>query len=270
MLLLSVSATAICIAAAIVGGTGLAIGLLLGIADKTLFVPTDETIEKIREVLPGNNCGGCGFAGCDALAEAIANGDAKPNACPVGGAEAAKAVSQIMGVETDFVRKTAFVKCKGTCDTSRYIYSYFGSNNCHEVALTPGRGPKACAYGCTGLGSCVQACPFDAIHIVRGAAEVDREKCKACGKCIDTCPHNLIELVPYDATYVVRCFSQERGKTVKDMCSAGCIGCGLCARNCEADAITLENNIAHIDQEKCIGCGKCAEKCPINVIIKLS
>lgn len=260
----------IIIGAGIVGGTGLIIGLLLGIADKKLAVPTDETIEKVRESLPGNNCGGCGYAGCDALAEAIANGEAKPNACPVGGEETAKIISEILGVEPgEYVRKVAFVKCSGTCEQSQYIYTYFGSSNCHQVALTPGRGAKACAYGCTGLGSCVQVCQFDAIHIEKGIAKVDREKCKACGRCVDTCPHHLIEIIPYSKQYAVQCLSQEKGKSVKEMCSAGCIGCGMCAKNCPTSAITLTNNIAHIDQELCTGCGTCAEKCPVKVIQKL-
>lgn len=260
----------ILIGASIVGGTGLIIGLLLGFADKKLAVPTDETIEKIREVLPGNNCGGCGYAGCDALAEAIANKQAKPNTCPVGGEAVANSISIILGEEPEeFVKTVAFVKCSGTCEKTEYIYSYFGSSNCHQVALTPGRGAKACAYGCTGLGSCVKVCQFDAIHIEKGIAKVDRNKCKACGRCVETCPHHLIEMIPYDKPYAVQCLSQEKGKKVKDMCEAGCIGCAMCEKNCPTGAITLTNNIAHIDQKLCIGCGVCAEKCPVKVITKL-
>ena len=130
----------------------------------------------------------------------------------------------------------------------------------------PGAGPKACTFGCTGFGSCVKACDFDAIHIVDGIALVDKEKCVACGKCVATCPKALIELIPYDAKYAVQYSSKEFGKDVKAVCQEGCIGCKMCTRVCEYGAITVENNNAHIDQGKCTGCGKCAEKCPAKII----
>lgn len=261
--------TAILSATLVIALIGLVIGLLLGLAGKIFNVPTDKTITKVRECLPGNNCGGCGYAGCDALAEAIAKGEAKPSACPVGGAEAAKNISVVMGLPAEeFVRKVANVKCSGTCDKSKFIYSYQGARSCYQISLAPGRGAKACAYGCLGEGSCAEACPFDAIQVIGGRAVVNREACRACGKCVSVCPQNLIELIPYEAQYAVACFSQEKGKKVREMCDAGCIGCGICARNCPSGAVTLKNNIAHIDQTLCTGCGICAEKCPAHVIIR--
>ncbi len=260
--------SAILTATLVIALIGLLIGLLLGAAGKIFAVKTNEAITKVRECLPGNNCGGCGYAGCDALAEAIAKGEAKTNACPVGGAAAAKAISAALGLpEEDFVRKAAYVKCSGSCDKTQFIYNYQGANSCYQVSLAPGRGAKACAYGCLGEGSCAQACSFDAIHILNGRAVVSKEDCHGCGKCVSVCPQHLIELIPYDAKYMVRCFSQEKGKKVRDMCSAGCIGCGLCAKLCPQSAITLSNNIAHIDTSLCTGCGKCAEKCPAKVIL---
>ena len=128
-------------------------------------------------------------------------------------------------------------------------------------------GPKACAYGCTGLGSCAGACPFEAIYIKDGRAVVDPAKCKACGKCIAVCPNRLIELIPETAGYAVQCSSREKGKTVRQMCDAGCIGCGICAKLCPEKAITVDNNVAHIDQSTCVGCGKCADKCPAHIIV---
>ena len=261
--------TAILTATLVIALIGLIVGLLLGLAGKVFHVPTDGKITEVRECLPGNNCGGCGYAGCDALAEAIVKGEAKPSTCPVGGADAAAKISAVMGLPVeDFVRKVAFVKCSGSCDKTRFIYNYQGAVSCYQISLAPGRGAKACAYGCLGEGSCAQACPFDAIHVVNGRAVVSREDCRACGKCVSVCPHNLIELVPYDASYVVRCFSQEKGKKVREMCDAGCIGCGICQKNCPTGAITLENNIAHIDQKLCNGCGTCAAKCPAKVIVR--
>ena len=112
----------------------------------------------------------------------------------------------------------------------------------------------------------MKACTFDAIQSKNGVAVVDKEQCKACGKCIKACPKNLIELVPYDAKHAVQCSSQDKGKQVMTACKVGCIGCKMCERVCESGAVTVENNIAHIDQTKCTGCGACAEKCPKKII----
>lgn len=258
----------IIVATLIVSITGLVIGLLLGLAGEKFKVEVDEKELQVRELLPGNNCGGCGFAGCDALAKAIASKEASANACPVAGAEKAKLISDIMGVEVEEKEKqVAFVKCAGTCDKTNRKYNYYGIADCKKVALIPGRGDKLCSYGCMGYGSCVNACAFDAIHVVNGIAVVDKDKCVACGKCIKECPNNLIELVPYKAKHLVRCNSKDKGKDVKIACEAGCIGCMICKKSCADDAVSVVDNIAHIDYNKCTNCGKCAEKCPVKVIV---
>jgi len=204
------SITGILIAALVVGGTGLFIGAFLGIAGKKFAVEVDEREEAIAGVLPGNNCGGCGYAGCSGLAAAIVNGEAEISACPVGGAPVAAKIGEIMGLEAgEQVRKVAFVKCAGTCDHAQYDYDYYGLSDCIMVDLMQNGGPKSCDYGCIGEGSCVKACPFDAVHIVNGVAVVDKEECKACGKCIAVCPKNLIELVPYDQEHLVQCSSRD-------------------------------------------------------------
>ena len=259
---------AIIAASGLVAGIGLLVGLFLSLSGRLLKVPTNEKQAAVRACLPGNNCGGCGYSGCDACAKAIADGEAPANACPVGGAESAALVAEVMGVEAGAaVRRVAFIKCSGSCDRTEFIYEYFGDGDCHRVALAPGRGSKACAYGCTGLGSCAKACEFEAIRLVNGRAEVMPDRCRGCGRCVSVCPNHLIELIPADAACVVRCFSQEKGKTVREMCEAGCIGCGLCRKVCPSGAITVENNVAHIDQSKCTHCGLCAEKCPAKVIV---
>ena len=263
------STIGIVLAAAVVGGTGLVISVLLGVASEKFKVPIDEKEIAVRDCLPGNNCGGCGFAGCDALAKAIACGEAPVNACPVGGAKVADKIAAIMGVEAETgTKKVAFVKCAGTCELAKSKYEYTGIEDCVAAMSVPGGGPKACAFGCTCFGSCVKVCDFDAIHVYNGIAQVDEEKCVACGKCVDTCPKKLIELVPYQQKYKVQCSSKEFGKPVKEVCSTGCIGCKMCSRVCKFDAIHVENNIAKIDYEKCVGCGACAAKCPSGIIIK--
>ncbi len=267
-LFLAAGFAGIAVAAAVISATGLLIGLLLGFAAKAFAVPVDEKEIAVRELLPGNNCGGCGFAGCDALAKAIAAGEAPVNACPVGGAAVAEKVGAVMGVDGgDAVKMVAYVKCAGACDKAGVKAKYYGISDCKNAAAIPGRGDKACSYGCLGLGSCVCACQFDAIHIERGIAVVDKEKCVACAKCAKECPNGLIELVPYDAKYAVSCSNKDKGPKVMAVCDTGCIGCGICQKQCEFGAVAVEGNVAHIDQSKCTGCGKCAEKCPKKVIL---
>lgn len=219
-------------------------------------------------MLPGNNCGGCGYAGCLGLASAIVKGEAAVNACPVGGAPVADKIAAIMGMEAgDSVHEVAFVKCAGTCDKAGSDYTYYGIKDCMMASMMQNDGQKSCNYGCLGYGSCVKACPFDAIHIVDGIAVVDKDACKACGKCIAACPKKLIELVPYEQKHLVQCSSKDKGKDVMAACKVGCIGCKMCQKVCEANAITVEDNIAHIDPKKCTNCGACAAKCPKGIIL---
>ena len=260
----------ILIATLVVGGIGLFIGLFLGIAAIKFKVQMDEREVAVLEALPGNNCGGCGYAGCSGLAAAIAKGEAAVNQCPVGGEAVAKVISGIMGVEAgESKRMVAFVACQGDCDRAKVDYEYTGIEDCRMLSFVPNGGPKSCNYGCLGYGSCVQACPFDAIHVVNGVAVVDREQCKACGKCVEACPNKLVSLIPYDAPYQVACSSKDKGPVAMKACDVACIGCGLCKRNCPADAVMVENFNAAIDPEKCTGCGTCIEKCPKKSIVKL-
>ncbi len=264
--ILAISIKSVLVASAVVAGTALLIGIMLGIFGKFFKTETNEKEQAVRELLPGNNCGACGFAGCDSLAKAIAEGSAPVNACPVGRANHSK-IAELMGAAVEETEKqVAYVRCKGTCDKTTVKYHYDGLADCKKLALIPGHGEKVCSFGCMGYGSCVRVCEFDAIRVVNGVAVVDKEKCTACGRCIKECPNHIITLVPYDAPYVVACSSTNKGKDVRLACSTGCIGCGICAKVCESGAITVENNLAHIDPKKCTGCGKCAEKCPQKII----
>lgn len=263
----AISPQSIGIATAVVGGVGLFIGLFLGFSAKKFEVEVDEKETRVRELLPGANCGGCGYAGCDALANAIAEGKAPVNACPVANTEVHSLIAEVMGTTAEAAeKKMAYVKCAGTCEKAQDNYEYFGVMDCKKAALVPGNGGKKCSFGCMGYGSCVKVCAFDAIHIVEGIAVVDKEKCTGCTKCTAECPNHLIDMVPAKSTVLVRCDSKDKGKDVKASCTIGCIGCKLCTRACEYDAIHVNDNLALIDYEKCTNCGKCAAVCPVKVI----
>lgn len=261
----------------VLGCMGVIFGAILGFASIIFRVEQDPKVPLVRECLPGANCGGCGFAGCDALAEAITKGEAPVNACPVGGAAVAEKVAAVMGVEAGSTEKmTAFVKCQGDCDKAKSKFEYYGVDSCNFEASVSG-GHKACAHGCIGDGSCVDACAFDAIHVVNGVAVVDMEKCVACGACIKACPKKLIELVPYNKRVRVVCNSLDQAAAAMKVCDTSCIGCGKCAKGCPVEAIemtTIGNlvppaKIAKIDYSKCVQCGKCIKECPRGAILKV-
>lgn len=258
----------IIIAALIVGAIGLVIGILLSVASEKFAISVDEKEIQIREELPGNNCGGCGYPGCDGLAKAIVSGEAKVNQCPIGGKSVADAIALIMGVESEeTIKMTAFVKCGGTCENATIQYLYHGVKDCNNAAIVPGGGDKQCSHGCMGYGSCVKICDYHAISIINGVAVVDPSLCQACGKCINTCPNKVITMIPLQKQAFVRCNSKDPAIRARKNCSVSCIGCGLCARNCPNDAIIIENSLARVDYSKCTNCGICKEKCPRECII---
>lgn len=241
-------------------------GILLSVAAKKFAVKKDPRIDQVSECLAGANCGGCGYSGCAAYATAIVDEGAPIDKCPVTDAEGVEKIAQIMGVEVKQpVRMRAQVKCAGTWESANYKYLYRGLADCHSVSRL-GNGPKECHYGCIGLGSCVNACPFGAIHLGGGVATVAYDKCRACGMCVEVCPQKIIELVPFDSRFWVSCASHDKGAVVRKICQDGCIGCGLCVKACPTGAISMVDNIAHIDYNACIHCGACAAKCPRKII----
>ena len=250
----------------VVGITGLVFGCILALASVIFAVKKDERIDEITEVLPGANCGACGFAGCSAYASAIVKDGAAVNLCSVGKAPVAEKIGGIMGCAAGEVKELAAkVMCAGNCEKAQEKYIYEGIPDCRAAAKLSG-GAKTCVYGCLGLGSCASVCAFGAIEIKDGVAVVNEEKCTGCGKCREVCPKNVIKLVPKAAKVHVLCNNKDKGAAVNKYCSAGCIGCRICEKNCPAGAVKVIDNRAVIDYDKCISCGVCAQKCPKKVI----
>ena len=253
----------------VVGGLGLVLGCLLAYAYSVFYVPTDTRVEKIVEVLPGANCGACGYAGCSAYAESVVAGKAPVNACSVGKMAVAQSIATIMGVKADEKAEfVARVHCAGDCDSSLKKYNYMGVPDCIAMSRIAG-GAKDCMHGCLGLGTCVSVCKFDAISIVDGVAVIDPEKCTGCGSCIKHCPKQVIALAPKESTVFIKCSSPDKGAIANKKCTKACIGCKLCEKNCPNDAIKVENNLAIIDYTKCVNCGICVEKCPKHALVTI-
>jgi len=235
-------------------------------------VHVDSRIEKIVDVLPNANCGACGYPGCSAFAKAVAEGKADPTGCIPGGSKVAHQIGDILGVSTDVSDpQMAVVHCKGGDAEARERCIYDGIEDCHAAVLA-GNGSKVCQDGCLGLGSCVRACPFNALKITEnGIAEVIPELCTGCGKCVAACPRSIISLIPRLHKIFLGCSNHDRGAKVKKYCSVGCTACTLCVKATPSGAIAMENNLPVLDytsEENFITAAyKCPSKCFVDLVV---
>lgn len=244
------------------------LGLLLGTFKRVFYVATDPKVALIRSVLPGANCGACGYPGCDGFASAVAKGDAKTNGCPVGSSPVAKKVGEIMGVNADSAKKIAVLLCQGSHDVCQNKSEYIGVHTCiaAKVAIN---GTKNCDWGCIGFGDCELACPFDAIHVKEnGLPYVDIEKCTGCGICVATCPQHILKTIESDklgSIALCSCRNTKKAMIMKN-CKRGCIKCMKCEKVCPTSAIKVTDGIPVVDYSLCNSCGKCIEGCPTKVL----
>ncbi|MEG0894635.1 MAG: RnfABCDGE type electron transport complex subunit B [Oscillospiraceae bacterium] len=248
-------------------GLALLAGVLLSIFSKVFAVKTNEKVEEVRNVLPGLNCGVCGFSGCDNYAKEIVEGGAPTNKCVPGGDKTSKEISAILGTEfEDVIEKVAFVKCAGyKPQATDNLYEYSGEMTC-AACNTLYSGNGKCNYGCLGFGDCQKACNYDAISIVDSVARINVNKCVGCTMCVKTCPNSLIEIREATKKVYIGCSNCDMGKAVMAVCKNGCIGCGKCARACPSEAITIVNHLATIDYSKCTNCETCVAECPTKCI----
>ena len=251
------------------GGLGLIFGVGLAYAAQKFAVKVDPKVEQILQVLPGANCGACGQPGCSAFAEAVAAGRVPPNKCIPGGQDTATKIAAILGVTAvdSEEPKVAVVQCRGGKQEAKERFIYQGIEDCHAALLLAG-GSKACRYGCLGLGSCAKACPFDAIHMNdNGLPVVDEDKCTGCGVCVLTCPRGILALVPKSQPVFLACVSQDKGKEVKSICSAGCFTCKICVnpKFLPSEPIEMIGNLPKIKDpchpEMAVAVSKCPSKC---------
>lgn len=243
----------------------LVFGFLIMVVSKKFAVEVDEREETVLGCLAGANCGGCGKAGCAALARSLVEGKGNIDDCPVTDKENKMKIAEVLGVEYSGGGEFIYVVCCGGGANAKDRNDYIGEAGCIRQSMV-GSGRKLCSTACLGEGSCVAVCDNGAIEVSEGVAYINKDKCIKCGKCAKTCPKLIISKIPASAVVYVKCSTKCRGKEVMDACTKGCIGCGICAKNCEQKAITIVDNLPVIDYDKCVGCGYCVEKCPRKVI----
>ncbi|MCF8030765.1 MAG: Fe-S cluster domain-containing protein [Desulfohalobiaceae bacterium] len=249
---------------------GVVFSLVLGLAAKVFYVYVDPRIESIADMLPGANCGGCGFASCSSYAEAIINEGVSPTRCVAGGEDVTQNVCSLLGISAEAgSRNVAQIFCRGSRNKALHLFDYAGAEDCIAAHVVTG-GDKACKYGCLGLGTCVRKCPFGALSIGNdGLPHVDIDLCTGCGNCVAVCPRGIPRLVATSQNVANLCVSKDAGKTVKQVCQGGCIACAVCTKQCPEKAIRMQEKLAEVDPDKCTGDYVCVEKCPTGSMQKL-
>lgn len=259
------------------GSIGLLFGIILSFLDSKLKVKEDPQVEKLLGVLPGLNCGACGFAGCDAFAKAVVKNKDLFNGCRPAGVEINQRIAGILGLEKRYqtIPLKVAVLCGARFSEKKMSFEYKGPQNCALADISLAN--IDCRFGCLGFGDCVKVCPTQALHINKGLVIVDYKKCIGCGKCVKICPRDILELVEQDSQllYAVSCSNLEDAVSTKKVCSHGCIGCGICAKIIKDSCFRLEQGLSRIDYKNLKKKTQdeldlAVNKCPVKIISKFN
>ncbi|MEN8129222.1 MAG: RnfABCDGE type electron transport complex subunit B [Pseudomonadota bacterium] len=252
-------------------GLGVALAVLLAIANRKLYVYEDPRIDQVEEMLPHANCGACGSPGCRPFAESLVKGTVDPGLCTVNATEMTQSIADFLGVEVQQREKrVARLACAGGTHVAYYRAKYQGLESCRAANVISGGG-KGCTWGCLGLADCERSCDFDAIHMDRyGLPVVNEENCVACDDCVEACPKDLFSLQPLSQKLWVACKNLVEGDEAEALCEVACTGCGRCAADAPEGLITIQNHLAKIDYTKTGLASRVAiERCPTGAIVWL-
>ncbi len=253
----------------LLGSISLLAGVILSVVNLFLKDKQNNLSEQILEILPGANCGACGFSSCEEYAKALANKKSRIGLCLPGGEKVSLKLTKLLKQkEIDYKKRFAHVKCRGSLESTSKIAEFINIKTCAAANMLYAGGGK-CSYGCLGFGDCINACEYGAISLKNGVSYIDRVKCVGCGKCIEVCPKNIIVLLDHQNQAIVCCSNEDKGAVSKLACSVSCVACRMCEKTCHLGAIYIKNNLASVDKENCIACGKCREVCPRGCIENL-
>lgn len=252
---------------------GIIAAIILYYVAQKFKVYEDPRIDDVERMLPGANCGGCGYPGCRGFADEMVKAESLDELfCPVGGSQTMADIAMFLGkAASEKDPMVAVVRCGGSCDKRPKVNEYEGEKRC-SIASALYSGETDCSFGCLGMGDCVRVCKFDAISINKETQlpEVDEDKCTACNKCVVACPKIIIELRkkgPKGRRVYVSCINKNKGGVAFKACKSSCIACSKCKKACPFEAITIDNNLAYIDYNKCKLCRKCVLECPTGAIM---
>ncbi|NNG17961.1 MAG: 4Fe-4S binding protein [Gemmatimonadales bacterium] len=263
------SLTTVLVSVAILGGVGLIFAALIAVVNRRFWVWEDPRVNAVADMLPGNNCGACGKAGCRAFAESLIDGEIQPAICTVMGPDEVEDVAGFLGVDAgESTKRVARLLCAGGCDVAPQRAEYRGLQTCKAAAGVAGGG-KGCAWGCLGLADCEVVCDFDAIYMNEAELPVViPERCTACGDCVEACPKDLFELMPMEQQLIVQCKNLLEGDEAESSCQVACTACGKCALDAAPGLIAMVNGLAVVDYRKNELANRAAtERCPTGAIV---